>query len=259
MYGRCREYATGQAGVTGSVATTAFDPLAWPRALSRLRALCAADEVASTMRHQALNELTGLGALLYRVRSRLGSGLALGGRTVAGSELQPLFESMEARLHGAPARLGYRFLPAPVQGVRSELGSQARVLLDALGVEAEIAGAPTAHAAIAPDELEVALGCLVENAVEALAQAGRQGALTLEITRLGGRWGLEVRDDGVGVENTAFDHLFDPFFTTHPGRAGLGLKIARRLAHRWGGELLIAARTPRGLSATLALPAAEAM
>jgi hypothetical protein len=248
-----------QGGVTCTVATTAFDPLAWPRALHRLRMLCAADEVASTMRHQALNELTGLGALLYRVRSRLagGASIALGGRSSVG-ELQPLFDSMEARLHGAPARLGFRFLAPPVPGSRTEVTSQAHALLDGLGVSAQVHGARPALAAIAADELEVALGCLVENAVEALAQAGREGELGIEVARLGERWAIEVRDEGVGIERTTLEHLFDPFFTTHPGRAGLGLKIARRLAHRWGGELAIAPRANRGLSVVLMLPAAEA-
>jgi hypothetical protein len=242
-----------------AVATTAFDPLAWPRALSALRTLCAADEVAATLRHQALNELTGIGALLYRVRSRLmGGGIALGGRSSL-PELQPLFDSMESRLQGAPARLGFRFLGPASSGARTELVGQARGLLEALGVEAEMNGSPRAHAAIVPEELEVALGCLVENAVESLAQAGRQGALALSIERHNDRWALEVRDDGVGIEPEAMDHLFDPFFTTHPGRAGLGLKIARRIAHRWGGELLIAPRDSGGLSVVIQLPSAEAV
>jgi signal transduction histidine kinase len=242
--------------VTGSVATTAFDPPPWPRSLARLRALCAADEVASTLRHQALNELTGIGALLYRVRTRLGAGVALGGRSSMG-ELTPLFDSMEARLHGAPARLGFRFLPAPADGTRTELCAHARTLLEELGVHASVHSDRPAHGAIAPEELEVALGCLVENALEALALAGKEGELALQVDRRGDRWGIEVRDDGVGVEPAAFDHLFDPFFSTHPGRAGLGLKIARRIAHRWGGELLLARREPSGLSVVMLVPPAE--
>jgi signal transduction histidine kinase len=242
--------------VTDLVATAAFDPLSWPRALSRLRTLCAADEVASTLRHQALNELTGIGALLYRVRSRLGTAVALGGRSSVG-ELQPLFDSMEARLHGAPVRLGYRFLPEASAGTRCDLAAQAAALLEGLGVEAPVHCTRPAHALVASEELEVALGCLVENAVEALAQAGRQGHLAVQIDRRADRWAVEVQDDGVGVDATAISHLFDPFFTTHPGRAGLGLKIARRIAHRWSGELLVARREPAGFSAALLLPIDE--
>jgi signal transduction histidine kinase len=239
------------------VATTAFDPPPWPRSLSRLRALCAADEVASTLRHQALNELTGIGALLYRVRTRLGGGVALGGRSSSMGELTPLFDSMEARLHGAPARLGFRFLPAPAVGTRTELCTQARALLEELGVKATVHGERPAHAAIAAEELEVALGCLVENALEALALAGKEGELALQVDVRGDRWGIEVRDEGIGVEPAAFDHMFDPFFSTHPGRAGLGLKIARRIAHRWGGELLLARREPTGLSVVMLVPGVE--
>jgi light-regulated signal transduction histidine kinase (bacteriophytochrome) len=210
------------------------------------------------LRHQALNELTGIGALLYRVRTRLGGSVALGGRSSMG-ELTPLFDSMEARLHGAPARLGFRFLPAPAAATRTELSMQARSLLEELGVKATVHCERPAHAAIAAEELEVALGCLVENSLESLALAGNEGELALQVEMRGDRWGIEVRDDGIGVDPAAFEHLFDPFFSTHPGRAGLGLKIARRIAHRWGGELLLARREPSGLSVVMLVPTAEAV
>ena len=232
--------------------TTIFDPPTWPRALLRLRTLCAIDEVASTIRHQALNELTGMGALVYRLRSRvIGTGGGAGS-----SELGPLFDAIEARLQGAPGRMRFRFLAPTESGARTDLGAQARALLDALGVRAELLAGPAATAVIAADELEVALGCVVENAVEALALGGTQGLLELRIERREDRWALEVRDEGVGVEPEVFERVYEPFFTTHPGRAGLGLKIARRIVNRWAGEITLSRRDPRGLSVVLVLPAA---
>jgi signal transduction histidine kinase len=237
------------------LATAAFLPPAWPNSLIRLRLLCAADEVASTMRHQALNELTGIGALLYRVRTRLGLGLLAAGRGATG-ELGSLFDSLDARVQGAPERLSHRFLPPISPSARADLVAQTKGLLEALRLEARVDGAPSAPAAIAGDELDVAVGCLVENAVEALALAGREGILAITIASRGDQWSLQVSDDGVGVEAEAFEHLLDPFYTSHPGRAGLGLKVARRIAHRWGGELTLTRRQPRGLTAELLLPAA---
>jgi signal transduction histidine kinase len=215
--------------------------------------LCAADEVASTLRHQALNELTGIGALLYRVRSRLGLSLLAAGRGSTG-ELGSLFDSIDARVQGAPERLAFRFLPQAASGARADLLVQARSLLDALGLQARLDGPPTAAAAISAEELDVAFGCLVENAVEALALAGRQGQLAVAVAARGDRWSLQVSDDGVGVDPQVFERLLEPFFTTHPGRAGLGLKVARRIAHRWGGELTLTRRDPHGLTAELLIP-----
>jgi signal transduction histidine kinase len=236
-----------------ALATAAFHPPTWPNALARLRVLCAADEVASTLRHQALNELTGVGALLYRVRARLGLSLLAGGRGTSG-ELGSLFDSIEARVQGAPERLAARFLPPASPAARADLVAQVKGLLEALGLEAQLDGIATAPAAIAGDEFDVAVGCLVENAVEALALGGREGSLAIAIAPRGDRWSVQINDNGVGVDESVFEHLLEPFYTTHPGRAGLGLKMARRIAHRWGGELTLARREPRGLSVDLLIP-----
>jgi signal transduction histidine kinase len=239
-------------GWANTVTHAIFEPPPWPRALLALRTMCAVDEVASTMRHQALNELTGVGALIHRIRSRAG---APSGRPGPG-ELGPLFEAVETRLQGASARLGFRFLPPPVPAAPTQLGARSSALLDAFGVKSELQGDPSATAVIAPDEFDVALGCLLENAIEALAQGGRPGRLELRLERRADCWAFEVSDDGLGLGLDVFEHLHDPFFTTHPGRAGLGLKIARRIVNRWAGELQLTRHDPRGLSAVLLLPAA---
>ena len=132
--------------------------------------------------------------------------------------------------------------------------AQTNGLLEALRLESRVDGVPSAPAAIAGEELDVAVGCLVENAVEALALGGREGTLAITIAPRGDHWSLQVSDDGVGVEGEAFEHLLEPFYTSHPGRAGLGLKVARRIAHRWGGELTLARRQPRGLTVELLIP-----
>lgn len=66
-------------------------------------------------------------------------------------------------------------------------------------------------------------------------------------------WRLEVRDQGPGFEPADAEHIFDPFKrnrnngVTHG--SGLGLFIARELAHQMGGHL--SARSPgRGQGAT---------
>lgn len=51
---------------------------------------------------------------------------------------------------------------------------------------------------------------------------------------------LEVRDDGAGVPEEQALHIFEPYASAHQGMAesvGLGLTVARQLAHLMGGSL----------------------
>lgn len=224
----------------------------WPAALAYLRCLCAADEVASTLRHEALNEIAGIGALTYRLRRRLEA------RFDKDPDVLGVLDSVEARMAASPTRLGIRFLPPPRAGARADLLAAARAVLGDLGLPAEITCTlgPGESTQVASDgeELKVAIGCLLENGSEAMQLSQRNGPLLIDVRSDGNQRMLEVRDDGDAVDPAVAERLLDPFFTTHPGRAGLGLKIARRIAQRWNGELLLARGEPRGLRVELVLP-----
>jgi signal transduction histidine kinase len=226
--------------------------LLWPAPLAYLRCLCAADEVASTLRHEALNEIAGIGALTYRLRRRLEA------RFDKDPDVLGVLDSLEARMAASPTRLGIRFLPPPRPGTRADLLAIARTVVADLALRAEIVCSlgPTESPVVTgdPEELKVAIGCLVENSSEALRLAGRSGPLLVEIRAERDRRVLEVRDDGDVLDPALAERLLDPFFTTRPGRAGLGLKIARRIAQRWNGELLLSRTEPRGLRVELVFP-----
>lgn len=53
------------------------------------------------------------------------------------------------------------------------------------------------------------------------------------------QWCIRFRDDGKGVAAENQPYLFDPFFTTEKssGGTGLGLYVARELAHANKGDL----------------------
>jgi signal transduction histidine kinase len=226
--------------------------LLWPAPLAYLRSLCAADEVASTLRHEALNEIAGIGALTYRLRRRLEA------RFDKDPDVLGVLDSLEARMAASPTRLGIRFLPPPHPASRADLLATARSVITDLDLRAEIVctlGDKESPVVTGdPQELRVAVGCLVENSAEALRLAGRSGPLLVEVRAERDRRVLEVRDDGDPVDPALAERLLDPFFTTRPGRAGLGLKIARRIAQRWNGELLLSRTEPRGLRVELVFP-----
>lgn len=74
-----------------------------------------------------------------------------------------------------------------------------------------------------------------------------------------GTMAAEVSDNGKGVTDVDFAHLFEPFYTTDKGRtvSGLGLSICRNIIEAHGGEITARSRNEGGLVFRFTLPAAE--
>ena len=104
-----------------------------------------------------------------------------------------------------------------------------------------------------PVQMEQVLVNLILNAVQAMKPAGGG---TLSVTLGGGRDGVRVQvgDTGPGLSAAAKKRLFDPFFTTRPDGAGLGLFSCRRIAEAHGGRITVRSR-PGATVFTLRLPA----
>jgi PAS domain S-box-containing protein len=99
-------------------------------------------------------------------------------------------------------------------------------------------------------QLEQAILALLENAAEAIGSGSvrvttRDSPIAVE---------LVVEDRGPGIPLDIQAHVFDEFFTTKPGRAGLGLSIARRIVEAHGGTLQLRSRPGEGATFTLSLP-----
>lgn len=70
---------------------------------------------------------------------------------------------------------------------------------------------------------------------------------------------IEVRDNGPGVPADYHAQIFEPFRRLHPpgefAGHGLGLAVARRLVHKLGGSLMLAASQPgQGSTFVLTVP-----
>ena len=103
--------------------------------------------------------------------------------------------------------------------------------------------APPASTAI-PGQLNQCFFNLLLNAVEAARSRdlGRPGASA----RDAGGIELIISDDGEGIELADQERIFQPFYTTKPKAAGLGLTVSRAIVQRHGGSLtlLVASRAP---------------
>jgi len=65
---------------------------------------------------------------------------------------------------------------------------------------------------------------------------------------------LTVSDTGDGMNHDVQDAAFEPFFTTRPGRSGLGLTSAAITVGRLGGWIQLRGNVPRGTRAEVFLP-----
>jgi two-component system sensor histidine kinase TtrS len=79
------------------------------------------------------------------------------------------------------------------------------------------------------------------------------------VLRAAGRDGevaISVADQGRGVPADEMTRVFEPFYSTRPGRMGLGMTICQTIAAAHGGRLTGAANPDGGVTFTLVLPAA---
>jgi|GEM_PF-979335 len=98
-----------------------------------------------------------------------------------------------------------------------------------------------------------ALEQLLLNAVEAMPGGGE---LSVSLSGGSGRQRLEVADTGAGVEKKNLNAVFHPFFTTRPGKMGLGLTLARNVVRAHGGTLELLSEPGKGARVVLELPEA---
>jgi len=100
-------------------------------------------------------------------------------------------------------------------------------------------------------QLSQVLTNLVMNAYDALENHG-----SVRITgSLQGHWVLlTVEDDGLGIDPTQAENIFEPFYTTKRRGTGLGLAIVRRLVEAHGGSVHLDGDRPQGALFVLRLP-----
>ncbi|MFW8635387.1 ATP-binding protein [Cribrihabitans pelagius] len=68
---------------------------------------------------------------------------------------------------------------------------------------------------------------------------------------------LELRDSGTGMASETLGRIFDPFFSTRPGRRGLGLAAAMGILRRHGGAVAVESALGQGSCFRLYFPLAE--
>ena len=146
------------------------------------------------------------------------------------------------------------WLAPAVEGAAEDAG----LTLD--GVRLDLTVPPEARVLADPDQLHRILVNLLRNAREAITgQAGSEGrgAIAVSLDQAGGDSLIRLADTGPGVPERVQARLFQPFAGSgREGGVGLGLAIARELAHGHGGDLTLTRSGPGGAVFELRLPGA---
>ncbi len=95
---------------------------------------------------------------------------------------------------------------------------------------------------------------ILNNAVDAVIEKGKNGEIWIRTVLAGNRLRVEITDNGPGVKDP--HRVFDPFYTTKPvGKGtGLGLSICYGIVKEHGGEIQVRNSPPRGATFAIVLP-----
>ena len=107
------------------------------------------------------------------------------------------------------------------------------------------------------NDLRRLVSALLSNAI--LFNDSRQGRVRVRLDQSGGAVGIEVADNGPGIDPAHHETVFQPLVTLHPkdsfGTCGIGLAVARKVVTGLGGCIRIdGGLDGRGCSFAVTLP-----
>lgn len=102
-----------------------------------------------------------------------------------------------------------------------------------------------------PTEIEQIFTNLFLNALDSMSHGGH---LAIEVFEKDNRIVVRVSDSGAGIADEILPDIFEPFFSTKGRGAGMGLPVARRIAHLYEGSMKVESSSSEGTTFRLELP-----
>jgi len=96
---------------------------------------------------------------------------------------------------------------------------------------------------------------LILNAFEAIAEAsdGPREVVIRTMREPSEVITVAVEDSGIGLEDDALQHIFDPFFSTKADGMGMGLAISRSIIMTHHGRIWATSYPGRGVTVTFSI------
>jgi two-component system, cell cycle sensor histidine kinase and response regulator CckA len=119
-------------------------------------------------------------------------------------------------------------------------------------------------AEIDPSQMRQALVNLIQNAEQSKPRSGKiqikADNLILDggVTHQAGKFiRISIIDDGVGISKEHLQQIFDPYFTTKPGKSGLGLALTYSIVKKHNGYTTVESDLGKGSTFHVFLPASD--
>jgi signal transduction histidine kinase/imidazolonepropionase-like amidohydrolase len=228
--------------------------IAVERMLAHREKLAAIGELAARVAHEIRNPVTAARSLAQQLsRAHAGASDAEAAALIL-TELERV-ERQVATLLRFARRDEFHFAPVDLGSLARATVDDLRPRLDAAGIGVEVVTVAVIARADA-EKIRQVLVNLVENAIDALADATVPPHLSVVVGRHNGSAAVRVSDNGPGVPADAMPHLFEPFFSRKANGTGLGLAIAKRTVDAHGGRIDAVSPPQGGTTFAVELPLA---
>lgn len=118
-------------------------------------------------------------------------------------------------------------------------------------------GAPGVVVSVDPERLRRVVVNLVENAVQAMVEAGSpRRELEVSTRPIGREIEIAVSDTGPGISAEVLPKIFEPLFSTRSFGTGLGLPTVKQIVEQHGGRIEVASAVGSGTRVVVRLPLA---
>lgn len=95
---------------------------------------------------------------------------------------------------------------------------------------------------------------LVKNAIQAIPEEQEKKAVIVQLEKKNDTFVLTVQDNGIGIENTQQEVIFEPKFTTKSSGMGLGLAIIKNIVENYNGTIKVNSELGKGSTFSIELP-----
>ncbi|MGA4540760.1 sensor histidine kinase [Uniformispora flossi] len=147
--------------------------------------------------------------------------------------------------------------PVPVDDLVAEAVDRCRQVAQNKQITLAVGGDPGLVIPGDHNQLVMALGNLVENAVNYSPERTR---VDIDVRVTGRKAVIAVSDQGIGIPHRDLDRIFERFYRVDPARSratggtGLGLSIVKHIVAGHGGEVTVRSLEGVGTTFTLVLP-----
>ncbi len=164
-------------------------------------------------------------------------------------KLELLVQRIQEYCNLPPTKLSKGDLSVLLRGVVSKLAPRGR----ARNVQVQLHDSTGDHYEIRFDPMLMrkAMLNLVENAID-FSPDGAQ----VDVSVFRGQEDLviEVKDTGEGIKQEDLEFIFNPFFSTRPSAAGMGLAVVERVVHEHMGRIHVASQRGEGTTIRITIP-----